>query len=460
VSLSILIIDPDKKWSSVLKTYLDEKLFSSECAINGREAQLLIYKNTYQIVILDIETTNHTSFEVLRYLKLNSPEIKVIMTMKNSASLSGIDITASDIKKMGASDVLTKTLGPEAIYKCIEGDYKIESWKDIKSTTEVKDPVEVKMNDDEFTRIKFENFLSGNTTIFDHYIRLSKDKYVKILYQGESFDSKRLKKYEDTDLKHLYFKTSDRASYINYTNQLLKKIIGSNIGTVDKKMAYTHNVVEKYLEQVFNSGLKPQLIQEGKTICENMYNLIQKEPSLLTIMKSYEDYDQPAYSHLFLVSFFSVVTCKNLEWSSARTVEYVALGGLLHDLGKLKLPISLREKDPTTMTKAERELYETHPFLGAELLSKYPTIPEPVRQIAYQHHELANGEGFPNKLNNLKIYPPAKIVSLANDYVEFLFRHKVTPLEGIKMFLKDRSALTKYDPLILKALISGFIKDK
>lgn len=460
MSLAILISDPELQWAEKLKKYFFEKAFTVDSASNGKDSQLLIYKNKYQIVILDMDVVNHSSLELLRYIKLNAPEIKVILTMNNLLKIKQMEITENDLKRLGASEVLVKPLTPEKIFKTIEGEYRINSWEDIKSSDEEKAAEEVKAKDDEFTRIKFENFFSGSTTIYDHYIRLGKNSFVKILHQGESFDSSRLKKYSATNLEYLYFKTSDRAVYINFTHKLLSKVIGDNTTSIEKKVKTTQSVVEKYLEQVNSSGLMPSLIEEGKAICENMYNMIQKEAELYHYMKSFEEYDPPAYAHLFLVSFYSIVTCKHLEWATARTTGIVGMGALLHDIGMLKLPPTLRHKEVSQMNEKELELYRTHPRLGADMLQKYPGLSDPIKQIVYQHHEYSNGEGFPNKLNGLKIYPPAKIVSLNNEFVELLMREKVPPLKGIKIFIQDRQLFNRYDPLILKALVTGFVKEK
>jgi len=441
-------------------TFFLEKSFKTDDAYNGKDAQLLIYKNKYQVVILDLDIQNHSSFEVLRYIKLNSPDIKIIVTVKDALRITEIGITEFELKKLGASELLTKPFLPEFLLKTIENNYQIESWRDIKSNTDSKEAEEVKAGDEEFTRIKFENFFSGTTTIYDHYIRLGKNKFVKILHEGESFDSSRLAKYRDADLDYLYFKTTDRLTYINFTNELLKKIIGKKSTTIEKKVKFTQSVVDKYLEQVFSSGLRPSLVDEGKKVCENMYHLIEREPELNKFMKTYEEFNSMAYGHLFLVSFFSIITCKNMDWASSRTIEVVALGGLLHDIGKLKLPPSMRDKRPAQMNDDERKLYESHPKLGATMLNNFPSIPESVKQIVYQHHEWADGKGFPNNLNSIKIYPPAKIVILNNEYTTFITDKKLAPLAGLKEFIKDKSLLPKFDPTTMKALISGFMKDK
>jgi putative nucleotidyltransferase with HDIG domain len=456
VSLSILIVEPDQKWCKELTTFFEHRPYEIHTAANGKDAQLLAYKHKFQIAIIDLDVKNHTAFELLRYLQINTPATKILLTLKNKKRLLDFDITESDLRRFGASEIFIKPISLPKLLKCIEVDSQFESWRDIKMNTEEKEALEVKAQDQEFTRIKFKGFFSGSTTIYDHYIRLGKNQYVKILHQGESFEASRLKQYQDANLDFLYFKTSDRLTYINFTNEKLQKILGTSASTIEKKIILTQSVVEKYLEQVFDCGIHSNVYEEGKKICENMLALIEKEPELHIFLKRYEEYDSIAYGHLFLVSFFSIVTCKNLDWATTRTVEAVALGALLHDIGKLKLPLHLREKELKAMKESELKSFQEHPRLGVEMLANYSFIPQSVLQIIYQHHELSDGSGFPNQLNSLKIYPLAKIVSLNDAYTHFYTSRKLSPLAGLKAFLQDRSNLSSFDIATIKALVTGF----
>ncbi len=79
-----------------------------------------------------------------------------------------------------------------------------------------------------------------------------------------------------------------------------------------------------------------------------------------------------------------------------------------------------------------------------------------VLQIVYQHHETIDGEGYPNKLSGVKIFPLAKVVNLADAFSDFLQNKKITPKVGISCFTEDEDRMKKYDISLVKALIAGF----
>jgi putative nucleotidyltransferase with HDIG domain len=89
-------------------------------------------------------------------------------------------------------------------------------------------------------------------------------------------------------------------------------------------------------------------------------------------------------------------------------------GALLHDIGKQDLPNRLRWSDEHFST-AERNLYQEHVGKGVALAKEMGLSPAALLCIA-QHHEAANGSGFPMRLAGDRISPLASIVALTNQY--------------------------------------------
>ncbi len=457
----ILLSVPDPKEAGELSRFLTTAGYTVDTAYTGKECQLKAYKREYQFLILDLGIKDHSSLEVLRYLKQKMPKVKVIFTVLERDALKQSGHEVRDLIKKGASDVLVHPFTNQMLLAAIERDSLSDSWKDIESSSSnKKNDEEINDSDSEFTKIPIKDFFSGTTTIYDCYIKLGPNKYLKIIHQGDVFEKERLTTYStEKSVEYLYFKTKERGKFINYTNQILEKAIQSDKGTAQFKTSTAQNLSEKYIEEVYVQGIKPQLIEEGKKVCENISNMIRREKNLDALLSEYRDYDKGEHGHLFLTSFFSSIICKNLDWATNRTIETVAMAGLLHDIGKLKLPSELRTLSAELMNPAQFDIYVKHPSFGEEMLRNYACVSEPVRQIIYQHHETIDGSGFPNGLSGIKIYPLAKVVALADTFSKSLMEKNMTPLEGLKDFFSNRDTLLKYDPLVIKALIKGFSRD-
>jgi putative nucleotidyltransferase with HDIG domain len=113
-------------------------------------------------------------------------------------------------------------------------------------------------------------------------------------------------------------------------------------------------------------------------------------------------------------------------------LESLYAASLLHDIGKLGLPVFIMEKNATDMSEKERKIYESHPSAGAEILKGLSGF-NLIREIIQDHHEHYNGTGFPRKLRNEKICSEAYIVGITDMYdrlinrphqnAEFVFNH-------------------------------------
>ena len=84
------------------------------------------------------------------------------------------------------------------------------------------------MSDENFSRIKIEDFYSAQAVLFDIYIKLKENKYLKILHTGDTFSKDRIDKYKnEKKIDSLYFHNSDRRKYIQYNNHLASKFISN-----------------------------------------------------------------------------------------------------------------------------------------------------------------------------------------------------------------------------------------
>lgn len=455
---SILIASPDEAWRKETKEKLELNGYSAEHVANGKDCQIRISKSKFFTLILDFELTEHSALEVLKFIKTSFPSIKVLLLIKEKAKLDSSYLGMSSLSKAGISDVIYGAPSIEKIKKCLLTQQGLNNWKNIKGVENERPEVTIKFRDSDFMKINIEDFYSGNITVFDHYIRLSANNYKKILNKGDVFDPLRLKRYESDGVKYLYLLTSDRMSYINFINELVKNTLSKQGANSKKKVIFPlRSITIKYMEEVYTSGLKPELIEEGKSICQNMFEYIKKDKSISQTMDDLQVCDPTSLNHSFLVSFFSIFICKQLEWAGKRTVDTIAMGALLHDIGILSLPQAIRESKRSDLSPAQEIQYKLHPKLGVDLLRKSSLINEQVLQIIYEHHEHIDGSGYPNQLSGSKVYPLAKIVSLANAFVEMLLELKVPPKIVLKEFLKSRESLQRFDPLLVKSLARGIL---
>lgn len=117
--------------------------------------------------------------------------------------------------------------------------------------------------------------------------------------------------------------------------------------------------------------------------------------------------------HAMNVSVLSILLGRALKFDAAQ-LSHLGLGALLHDIGKLELPDRLRWRDDHAPA-VERRLFQGHAAHGVAL-GKKMGLPAEVIEVIAQHHEHADGSGYPSGLKGEQIRPLARVVALVNQY--------------------------------------------
>jgi putative nucleotidyltransferase with HDIG domain len=93
----------------------------------------------------------------------------------------------------------------------------------------------------------------------------------------------------------------------------------------------------------------------------------------------------------------------------------LAIGGLLHDIGKLSVPERILGK-PAELTEDEFAVIKRHPEWGDRLLRELGGFPEPMRRLVRSHHERLEEAGYPDGLEACELVLETRILSVADVY--------------------------------------------
>jgi putative nucleotidyltransferase with HDIG domain len=123
-----------------------------------------------------------------------------------------------------------------------------------------------------------------------------------------------------------------------------------------------------------------------------------------------------AYTELHTrhVALRAVQVGEQLGLSAGRLRE-LAIGGLLHDIGKLSVPDDILQK-PGPLADDEYEVIRNHPQWGAELIDELGGFPPQVRKLVLAHHERHDGSGYPQALKGEEIDFETSILAVCDVY--------------------------------------------
>lgn len=459
MALKLLIVDPDEAWLAQAKQYFTDSMYEVKAVVNGKDAQIAMYNTEFFAVIINYATENHSCMQVLKFIKTNYNNVQIVVLLNDKKLVDSGDVSEEKLKKLGVAEMAIKPCEMIHIKELLEGHQSLSDLMlSVNKKEGVSDETEVAMGDESFTSIKIDEFYSSAAVLFDIYIKLSVNKYLKILHTGDTFSKDRLDKYKnEKNVENLYFHNSDRRKFIHYNNFLTKKIVDNKNIPVANKVNILKNVTEKFIEEAFTVGVKPQVIEQGKEVCENVFQLIEKQNDLYTVLKSYQNFDPSAYTHAFLVTMYSTAIIKQFEWQSKATIETTAMACMFHDIGKMLLPKDLIRIAVKDMTPEQFENYKKHPEFGFQIVENNRGLNHSVKQIILHHHEAFDGTGYPFQKKGNKIPTLANIVCLADDFVHIMIDDKLQPTEALRKILMDKVGVKRYNSILVEKFIKVFV---
>lgn len=128
---------------------------------------------------------------------------------------------------------------------------------------------------------------------------------------------------------------------------------------------------------------------------------------------------QKLYDSAVFVSVHLLALGRHLGLSN-HELSVLGLGGLLMDVGKLRLPPDIQIKDGSLLTGSERQLMRQHVIFGEEIIAQSADIPEAVIEIEKQHHERENGGGYPRHACANELHPFARMAAIVDSYQELI----------------------------------------
>lgn len=318
--------------------------------------------------------------------------------------------------------------------------------KNISTTDKVGQELESTQSD--YRPIKAELFVSGSKSLFDVYVMLRKDKFIKIVQGGDVFDVERVIDYLKKGLKHFYIRKETLESYVQYCNRLTGLVAKNDGLATHKKLGFLFNQGEVTLNAMLDIGVDSDSLVHAQKYFRNTCRLIDKvseENSFLaTLLK-----DMSGFEHSSALVIVTSLVAKAAGIETHKSLEALGIASLLHDIGMTG--VVSKENDPYSDAQeklfAEDEVFEklmnktffgdeknmmekmffNHPELAAQKLEEVKEIPALVTQIIRQHH--AHLQKELNRYSGGQIHPLAEIIEVCDIFVRMM--QKFTDSEGV-----------------------------
>jgi putative nucleotidyltransferase with HDIG domain len=172
-------------------------------------------------------------------------------------------------------------------------------------------------------------------------------------------------------------------------------------------------------------------------VVANMTASILRNSSAMLGLVSIKHKDDYTFQHSVAVSALLVAFAQH-EGLDAETVQQIGLGGLLHDIGKMRVPDRILNK-PGRYNDDEFSVMQRHAEYGHAILSASGQVGDVPLAIALQHHERMDGSGYPYALKSAQIDRVAQMAAIVDIYdaitSDRVYHDALAPAEALRQLM-------------------------
>jgi HD-GYP domain-containing protein (c-di-GMP phosphodiesterase class II) len=172
-------------------------------------------------------------------------------------------------------------------------------------------------------------------------------------------------------------------------------------------------------------------------IVENLIEYIIESGDINRSLYDIKTYDNYTYVHCIDTGIMVTFLGESIGFSLDELIE-LGKGGILHDIGKTKIPSTIINKKGKLTEKEFLEI-KNHPIYGKDILVKNMSISDIILNAVEQHHEKVDGSGYPYGLHGNQISKFGKAVCICDVYDavsnDRIYRKKFKPNEAYELIL-------------------------
>ncbi len=172
--------------------------------------------------------------------------------------------------------------------------------------------------------------------------------------------------------------------------------------------------ISEGVQHLFSNTANPHFAQTTTSITTDLMHAINDNEAIAVDISALKTSDEYTFKHSVDVATISMIVAKNMNMPP-QDVYNIGIAGLLHDMGKSKIPLEILNK-PGRLTDEEFDIMKQHSLLGYRIIKEKNEFNDSICFAVLQHHEKMNGSGYPMGVSADKIVPYAKILSVVDVY--------------------------------------------
>jgi HD-GYP domain-containing protein (c-di-GMP phosphodiesterase class II) len=403
-ALPILFIGLDK---GLIDRILTELKFTERKVISTYQEFEAEFENlvegAFSVAICGTDLGLSVSLEVAQLLMNQCPSLKRFVVCKEVEGFS-----RQHLKKNGFSEPFILPLDfPQLL------DFTIRAVAD-KGT---RPPI--------YKSVSVTDIQAGTVVEFDTYLFLPLNKkYVKYMAANEPVPPEKVEKLNAHKHGSIFINAADMDKFVSYTAScMMGNTTEANPMSATERAEKAKSIVREIFHEIYDVS-EDSDIESGREVLSRCMKLVSQ---YITGGKSNSWYNDLVkrvsggiddYAHATEVSVLAAMIAIGIGQEKP---EDLAVAGFLHDISLVDLPEGIEDLPLSSFDSKIQEQYKQHPNTSVQYLRKKRlAVMENVQKAMAEHHERADGKGFPKGLDGDRISLEGQILSFAHQFQKMM----------------------------------------
>jgi len=276
------------------------------------------------------------------------------------------------------------------------------------------------------------------------------------LYRGPELEitAADLESLRSRGISRLYVASDEYASYQHYLREHLDSMLEDESVSPARRAGCLNEVLRDTLGDIFRRGDLENRLREINDFGRKMVRTLCRDDLVFSELRAFLYHDYHTFTHSANVAVYSVLLARESGIQDREELTAIAVGGLLHDAGKLDIPASILSK-PGRLDERETSVMRRHPVLGFRKLSHRPDLSFGQLMMIYQHHEHVDGKGYPVRCTARELHLWGRICAITDVFEALTSSRPYRPalnLPTASRVMQERSGAA-FDEDLLKCWI-------
>jgi putative nucleotidyltransferase with HDIG domain len=262
-------------------------------------------------------------------------------------------------------------------------------------------------------------------------------------------------KMRKSGISHVYLNPPQQLSEDDIET-IIENVYSNDDSLISKQKARD---VVKHVDSVFSNiraedSIRPEMVNAMANLGSSLTEDLLRNPSVTFSIGKVQEADEYTFVHSFNVAVLTGFLANKLHPGDLKFLQKLVMGGLLHDIGKAKIPLDILNK-PAPLTNDEFDQMKRHPSIGVSLAIKSGVNDHDIIAVIAGHHEKWSGKGYPNRRKANEIPEAARIAAVADVFdaltAKRVYKKPMSSRNAMTIILND--AGVHFDTRVARAML-------